>query len=74
MVADVVTTAIDISGGRIPLPMEPGLGVSLNEENLERYRAKGAPRYRRARAAAFCVQCVGVDVYDERYKRATSLF
>jgi hypothetical protein len=74
MVADVVTPAIDISGGRIPLPMEPGLGVSLDEENLERYRAKGAPRYRLARAAAFCVQCVGVNVYDERYKRATTLF
>lgn len=44
MVDDVVTPAIDISSGRIPLPMKPGLGVSLDEEKLERYRAKGVAK------------------------------
>ncbi|MBT6396356.1 MAG: hypothetical protein HOJ95_16795 [Nitrospinaceae bacterium] len=44
MVADVVTPVIDISGGRIPVPMEPGLGVSLDEEKLGRYRARGVAK------------------------------
>ena len=41
---DVVAPALDIGGGRIRLPQVPGLGVSLDEEKLERYRAVGAAK------------------------------
>lgn len=41
MADDVVTQPIDIGSGRIPLPQDPGLGVTFDKEKLERYRAKG---------------------------------
>jgi len=34
----VTTTRLDISSGRIPLPAGPGIGVTLDESKLERYR------------------------------------
>jgi len=34
----VTTTRLDISSGRIPLPQGPGIGVTLDESKLERYR------------------------------------
>jgi len=41
---DVVDRPLDLGAGRIALPREPGLGVRLVEEKLERYRAEGAHR------------------------------
>ena len=35
---DLVTTAIDYSGGRVRVPDAPGFGVTLDEAALERYR------------------------------------
>ncbi len=41
---DVVDRPVDIESGRIPVPQAPGLGVTLDEEKLERYRARGAAK------------------------------
>ncbi len=41
---DVVDRPVDIGGGRIPVPAGPGLGVKLDEDKLERYRARGVAR------------------------------
>ena len=41
---DVVNRPVDIKSGRISVPREPGLGVTFDEEKLERYRAKGAAK------------------------------
>ncbi len=41
---DVVDCPIDIESGRIPVPQTPGLGVTLDEEKLERYRVKRAAK------------------------------
>lgn len=35
---DLLETPIDPSGGEIDVPQEPGLGVSIDEDALERYR------------------------------------
>jgi len=35
---DIVTHKLDLSSGRIPLPAGPGLGVTLDEAKLDRYR------------------------------------
>jgi L-alanine-DL-glutamate epimerase-like enolase superfamily enzyme len=34
----VTTTRLDISSGQMKLPGGPGLGVSLDEKKLEKYR------------------------------------
>ncbi|MBI3126583.1 MAG: dipeptide epimerase [Candidatus Tectomicrobia bacterium] len=39
---DVVDRPLDIGAGRLAVPREPGLGVRLDEEKLDLYRAKGA--------------------------------
>lgn len=44
MMDDVVDRPLDIGSGRIPVPVAPGLGVSFDEDKLERYRAKGAAK------------------------------
>ena len=36
----VATTRLDISSGSLPLPVGPGLGISLDENKLEQYRLK----------------------------------
>ncbi len=41
---DVVDRPLDIRRGRIPVPQEPGLGVTLDEDKLELYRAKGVAK------------------------------
>jgi L-alanine-DL-glutamate epimerase-like enolase superfamily enzyme len=38
VVDTVATTRLDISSGSLPLPGGPGLGISLNDKKLERYR------------------------------------
>ena len=35
---DVVTRKLDLSGGSLPLPPGPGLGVTLDDAKLEKYR------------------------------------
>jgi muconate cycloisomerase len=40
VVDTVTTTRLDISSGRIPLPAGPGIGVTLDEAKLEKYRFK----------------------------------
>jgi muconate cycloisomerase len=35
---DIVTRKLDLSGGSLPLPAGPGLGVTLDDSKLERYR------------------------------------
>ena len=40
VVDTVATTRLDISSGSLPLPPGPGLGVSLDEVKLERYRMR----------------------------------
>jgi muconate cycloisomerase len=38
VVDTVTTTRLDISSGTLPLPPGPGVGVTLDEKKLERYR------------------------------------
>jgi len=40
VVDTVTTTRLDISSGSLPLPQGPGIGVTLDESKLERYRMK----------------------------------
>ena len=40
VVDTVTTTRLDISSGRLALPAGPGIGVTLDESKLERYRSK----------------------------------
>jgi muconate cycloisomerase len=35
---DIVTRKLDLSSGSLPLPAGPGLGVTLDDAKLERYR------------------------------------
>lgn len=42
MLDDVVDRPLAIGPGRLKVPQGPGLGARLDEEKLERYRAKGA--------------------------------
>jgi muconate cycloisomerase len=35
---DIVTHKLDLSGGTLPLPGGPGLGVTLDDAKLEKYR------------------------------------
>ena len=34
----IATTRLNISSGRLPLPAGPGIGISLDENKLEKYR------------------------------------
>lgn len=35
---DLVSTELEVANGRMPLPDQPGLGVELNEDAIEKYR------------------------------------
>ncbi|WP_207592368.1 enolase C-terminal domain-like protein [Halomontanus rarus] len=39
--SDLLETPFDPSGGVLDVPQEPGLGISIDEDALERYRADG---------------------------------
>ena len=58
----LLSSRIDVTGGYAKTPEEPGLGVTVDEEALERYRVDVADLSLPRRLIRYCRPC-GIDVY-----------